>query len=514
MIEAPANWNELWNSGARIEIRIDVCLYGSVYVSIDESNITSSGVTLQRSLYDKPSAGNAASEMLRFTIYKNDFTNLVRVGQKVRLAFRLNDGAAVTNWVNRGVFYITTLDNDERQTTVTAYDEIEKLDGCMPSIKADLTIQEYANKLSTAYGVDLLKNSPMLDETFTVVNESTQSGSQTTIVAKNFVLKADQMDGVTARDIVSSIAGMLGGNAYVDTDGILQCKSPFHNYSKSTADVMFSAGNLSKGSEEVTFNQIVVEPSKGEKFISFAGAQCTVKLEDVFLPTLGYRRLFASGLATNVFEDTDKRPRDRMYNATGAFVTPLVELFDVAQDTVTGEKFAITDYSLSISGNCTGQLSRPLPDNSASRIQGRVFWSNSIGYVNIAWKLETKVSASATFKPISKYSGLIRVPLFYGKTSIRINGVKYLTFPANYYYDSNGNVHNNVDVRVRLVNRIYDLSGTAYYMIEAIIVDFNSLDIDPSRPYSFKTINIRGSDATEPANAQIFDYNDIEWKQQ
>jgi hypothetical protein len=376
----------------------------------------------------------------------------------------------------------------------------------MPPMTQDMTISQYADALESYYGCALLKNSPMLNSTISTVNAT--NGNEVTMLAKNFVLSFEKMDDVTARDIVSGIAGMLGGNAYLDSSGILQCKSPFYNVSKSSVDASFSASHIEKGVDYVTFQQVVVEQSGGDRHISYPGAQCTIKLNSVFVPEFKWGHYFASYMKKYVLMNQNTTIDDRYYNATGAYVTPLVELFDVVQDTASSEKFTMTDYSLTIAGNCTGQLSRPSPDDAVSRMVGKFYWSPGTGYINTIFWASKYYTSSASIKPITKYTCLLRINELHGVTTAHVFGNQRLTFTASYYYKNGGGAAvNNVNITVRLADRYYDMPYRSTYMVYAVIENYDEIDIDPSRPYSIGSITVKSSYSSASSSYQVFDYD-------
>ena len=485
-------------------------------MSIYDSDITSSGVTIQRAAYDKPSAGSSVSEMIQFSVFNtSDAVNVIYEGQQILFSFRLHsmsDDTQYTDWVDRGRYFIQSIDRGDSATNVSAYDEVSLLDGYVPPMAQDMTVLQYANVLESYYGCVLLKNSPMLNSTISTVNAS--NGNEVTMLVKNFVLPLDKMDGVTARDIVSSIAGMLGGNAYIDSSGLLQCKSPFYNVSKSSVDVSFSASHLEKGVDYVTFQQVVIEQSSGSggsgnnNYISYPGAQCTIKLNSLFVPEFKWGHYFASYMKKYVLMSANTTINDRYYNATGAYVTPLVELFDVVQDTASSEKFTMTDYSLTIAGNCTGQLSRPSPNDAVSRIAGKIYWSPGTGYIDTIFWASKYTTSSASIRPITKYTCLLNLSILHGTTTAHVFGNQRLTFTASYYYKNGGGaaVH-NVDITVRIADRYYDMPYSSAYMVYAVIENYDEIDIDPSRPYSIGSITVKSSYSSASSSYQVFDYD-------
>ena len=507
MITAPENWNTLWNSGARIEIRIGINLYDEVYFWIYDQDITSNGVTLQRSAYEKPSAGNAASEMIRFTMYNGDASGVVSEGPKIKFGFRLNDGETTTSWVDRGTYIISNVSNHDAVTDVTAYDEIRLLDEYVPSISGDVTIEQYADALFSNYGSSLLMDSPLLDSTLFVVNQNFYGGTIVEMAARDYVLSFDKMDGVSARDVVAGIAALLGGNAYIDSSGLLQSKSPFYNADKSQIDVTFSAGKFEKGKDYISFNNAIVTMPDGNSFVSYGGAQCEVKINPLFLPEWQEYRMFAGRIKRNLFITGLESQTYEEYGvyATGSFVTPLVELFDVVSDTTSGEKFALTEYRLNIAGNCTGELSRPLPPDSVFRKIGKFYWSRSSGYYKYDYVKSNYVQGIAFFSPISKYHGVLSIGIISGGYTVHIPGDQSLTFTASYYYKNSGEVQNNVSITVRTIDEFYDVPKSKGNIYEVVIEDYETLDIDPSRPFNISSIPIKSS-ASTASGRQVLDY--------
>lgn len=75
-------------------------------------------------LYEKFSFGNAACAVLDLTLYADDIPR----GATIHRYVRLRNGDQVSEWLSRGVFYISRRSHDDGVWTVQAYDAMRKAD--------------------------------------------------------------------------------------------------------------------------------------------------------------------------------------------------------------------------------------------------------------------------------------------------------------------------------------------------------------------------------------------------
>lgn len=494
-------------------LTVDCC--DNVTVSFGNGDISSGGVTIQHSLYNEVSAGGAVSATMTFSLYDAINALLLQKGQKITFYVRLNDGETATAWVKRGVFFIESATaNDDDSTSVVAYDEMSLLEGYKPSFIEDITISDYADLLNETYGCSLLVGSPLLDETVSM------EGTSTMTAIGDISLPFDESGDINAREIVASIAALLGGNAYIDYTGELKTASPFSAGTGDTVNV--TAGGISRDRKITRANSLIVYPSKTltvplyqdqritdfDSFHDRAGIAVSVSINSIFAPKLGEQlRPFARNIGKKLFGQFDGYADYSGFLAHDAHVTPLFELLDTASvDIGSGktESFVITNYRMTFGGECAGELSKPFVENSLQVNMQRIYYSTWYGWERHEWALSEYGYDSSYGQNYwrlkwayeSDRSFLACFFRQYYPTSsnvlYKIIGGQRIDFTFSYYYDTSGAIHHNVTVTGYSQEQILGSPhSTTVPFIRFYTED--AIDIDQSRPYSVGLVMVRSS---------------------
>lgn len=522
MITPPANWNDLYNSDddASLEVRVSVECCANITIDYYNDDISSNGVTIQHALYNEVSVGGAVSAIMTFSVYDAVNALILQKGQKATFSVRLSDGETVTDWVDRGVFYIDSVTaNDDDSVSVTAYDEMGLLDEYQPGFTEDITVSAYADLLNDIYGCSMLADSSLLGETVYVEGITKTIGAAT--------LPYEEIGDTTARDIVASIAALLGGNAYIDYTGALRVASPFGSGTGTTVDV--TAGSITRDRKITRANCVIIVPSKTisiplyssastltdfKEFPDHTGIATRVGINAIFAPTNGKDlRVFAHSICNKVYGNDNTYYKDYVgFIASGAHVTPLFELLDTASvDVGSGntESFVISSYRVTFGGECAGELSKPLVGRSLQPNMQRMYVNSLMGwdryewalsgygyessYGQNIWRLRWAYESDRTFLAYFYRGPAYPSSQDYDKQSLyKIIGGQEITFTFSYYYDSTGAIHRNATVTGYSQEQVLGNAPSNKVPFIRFYTE-DAIDIDKSRPYSVSAIMVRSS---------------------
>lgn len=377
MITAPTNWDAIWASNDfAMQVRIVVSLQGSIAVTYENDSLSSCSIS--GALFNDLSLGNACSARLSFTVIDAavDYEQFRR-NQKVVLSVRLqqlNGGEATSTysgWAQLGVFYIDSYTlNDTGNINIVAYDALNVMQDMASQQTEALSIGDYLNRLRLMYGtLTSAMYSDFLDYKINYYSSSVNYVSDLQV--------PQAANSVTGRDVMSSIAGLAGGNVIVGRDGNFKLHrampAPSTTANVPTGAIEATAAQLSHRDRLKTATCACVNAG-GEQYQNRSGWAIVSYVDSVFpitdANTGGNNNTVygvESSMHINASEVYQYNLQYANVSASGVYITPLFELGDIVSIQIENGQhynFPIASYTMNVLAGCWGELSFPVTDNA------------------------------------------------------------------------------------------------------------------------------------------------------
>lgn len=184
-------YKELLASGARKEIRVEVG--GQIY---DENSICGLSTTSSLFVNDFLSAGGAVSRQIDLVL--RNYGSITKMA-KIIPSYRLVLGDKVSEWIQKGVFYIDTRDPDKTSGTLTIHGFDDMLKGSVvwnpaQDLVFPMTFRAAAQVIAGLMGVEL-DNPEDISDTYQIVDYPANNYTQRNILqfiaaahASNFIM--------------------------------------------------------------------------------------------------------------------------------------------------------------------------------------------------------------------------------------------------------------------------------------------------------------------------------------
>lgn len=350
MITAPTNWNTLWgNPETLLDVQVIIHLDSSVALTYTNADLTSCSV--QAALFNDLSLGNVCSARLSIALKDalNELNSFAK-GQKVELKCRLRKGSTSTAYVKQGVYYVETVTpNHNGDVSISAYDELYGLKDCISQHTSTITFSSYLSKIRTMYGLTFAYS----------YATAARLADGTTVGA--IKIPAGLAD-VSAREVLSSVASIAGGNFAIDKSNNLRLYR-IGNGDTTTASaggIPVTAASIKKDFLPTVITGVNLK-SGSSTFKSDSGWRIDCAVHGGFNPSADTAKTIVKNMRTE-----KKNVRFSNVQVDGALIDPLFELGDVVSVDMGGEfyNFPVCDYSVGYSGGCWGSLQNGMSGNA------------------------------------------------------------------------------------------------------------------------------------------------------
>ena len=284
----------------------------------NKDDIESSSVDLI--LFDDFSIGNATAGQAQIVLKG---TPTIGIGDTLTIQQRVRNEAQTSSWFNRGVFFVYSakVSDDGSKTTITAYDVLYKAD--YPFMKSGTWVTTTAKVIVETIALDI--GVTVHSETLSLLTNDSKDISYIPSIGEN---------GTKARQLLSYIAVLYGGNWTIDVNGYL--KLVFVNYDTSdvtVTDDFKQAKFIPKYSAVdrvriwIGTDTFIQSPADTDTFNALNGY--------IFEATCPYATQSLADALLATFEGIEYQP----YEATNVYLTPIAELGDGI--TIGGKKTVI-----------------------------------------------------------------------------------------------------------------------------------------------------------------------------
>lgn len=179
----------------------------------------------------------------------------VKVNDRVHVQVRFGEGESASEWLSLGYFYVDSIkqgnNNNKNSKTIVAYDVMLQFSRIYDSeLQYPASVMDVLNEISEQTGVGLSENMQLFNDVD--LSKKPRGNAETYY---------------TRRDTLGYIAGINGGGAYIDVDGMINVSVPTEN------DYTIEAGSVIKQSvydtdfsvQGITWNTMNQTLSVGDK---------------------------------------------------------------------------------------------------------------------------------------------------------------------------------------------------------------------------------------------------------
>lgn len=462
MITPPTGWDDIVaTEGSYYDFRVLVELVGGVQLEFTVDDVGGSGFTLERRLFDSWSVGNACAAHLSFTLIDSlDYAPILTEGLPCTFQVRAVGAESSTSWVTLGLFYVDSVTTSGASVSVSAYDELQRLDNESVQFGEAVTLGEYASLLEDQTGISLLADSSLVNELYWQLGEpSATSSTPRTQQALELLSLPVELSEASVRQVIASAAAYAGGNAWIDQSGELRLsKLTDGSYGYNPGIIATYAVNGTEGLNSLVATN--VKTGSDEKDMSGPGYGIVANVLDA----LQFTEYGADDMNTSAViklsafaNATDGRLEEQAIRIDGAEVSPLVQVRDeVSYYDANGKAhaFKINGFRLQCASWCVGELSTQVSIGDApflfysyyvySPVASAGWYDWKFKDVTLYARNESKNFAS-WFEFESDKSIIVKL-LYFAATSnwryYRLDGQQFtLTFAS--YYDKSGTRHTN-----------------------------------------------------------------------
>lgn len=401
MVPSTESFARLWaDNESTLELRLtletEVILGTGFNATIARfTNDDLASCTLESSLYNSLSIGNACSSRLRFVL-KNmaGSVGMFKEEQLVIFECRMRKGDDVSEWMPQGKYFVQSFTAQETgEVTVVAYDELYRMQNQVSQLASETKLSTLFARLKKMYGrvcdVDtFIVNQPLVDNTNITVNSGSTVG--------DIRIKSESAN-TPIRTVLQTVATLSGANVTIDKRNRMRCfdiNNPSW-VSNEPEGIQVTASSLFRDDQPTYITGVTLEGDNGT-FLSSSGwrvrgrisSKVTIEASDAVATTV------YANLRANSTSDKDINVEVSNVRADGVYVTPLIELFDlVSVDIGDGQyfNFYVTDFSLNYVNGCWGRLGSPVSKGDIDQSIVAVWNENDgwIGSFNLTYQAST-----------------------------------------------------------------------------------------------------------------------------